>query len=167
MRRNKVVASAKKRVLTKAVKPVKVEAKKNVKRSSSPKILKSKSLKMAKLVAPPLLSSTCEVDKKPLKPIAALPSKCAIQPPANLPIETHDKENLAILEKTYSAPPVVAPASTTVVTGQSCKSLWNFCLSPRASFWLGVFFGVTIMGVLVVTVWTLFSADLVNASILR
>lgn len=167
MRRTKIVTSAKKRVLTKAVKPVKVEAKKKVKRSSSMKVFKSKSFKVAKSVTPPLLSSTCEIDKKPLKPIAALPPKCAIQPPANLPIETHDKENLAVLEKMYSAPPVLAPAPTTAVAGKACKSVWDFCLSPRASFWLGVFFGVTVMGVLVVTAWTLFSADLVNASILR
>jgi len=174
MRRTTSLATAKKRILTKPVKRAKAEVKKTAVHSLSSKFSKMKALKTVKpavkakkvsvATMPTLLSSTCEIDKKSVSPIMALPPKCAIQPPANLPIET--SEHLAVLEKMYSVPPV-AIAPTTIVAGKTCKGLWNFCLSPRASFWLGMFFGVTIMGFLVVTAWTLFSADLVNASILR
>lgn len=175
MRRTSKIVSKKKNV-AKTTKAMKYSSKPILSRVQAS--LKIKELKPAKAsikikkqvpaAGVPLLSTTCEVEKQPLKPEMALPPKCGIQsrPPKNLPVE--DNENLAILKKSYSASTSECLKSSPAnLPGPACKSFWNFCLSPRASFWLGVFFGVTVMGFLVVTAWTLFSADLVNASILR
>ncbi|MDP3244928.1 MAG: hypothetical protein Q8M83_04710 [bacterium] len=98
--------------------------------------------KIAKVGKKPVLflPDECAVFKKDNKPKLALPAKCGI-------------------EKEIKISPRSPAAIKTV------KRFFDFSLSPRKSFWVGVIFGIAVMSVLVVSFWALLSAQFVWASV--
>lgn len=119
---------------------------------------------------PPLLDDKCAVSETSLKPSLSLPPECAIETPQEKTSSEKtgsDNEKLKSenenFEELHDCPIDILESSGQPLKIQHAQKNKHLGLTPRQSFWLGVFFGITIMTILGFTAWSLVSVEIVHA----